>query len=119
MRTDGTQERELWRDPSAPVQERVAALLAEMTLEEKVAQLYGVWAGVDPDGDDVAPHQHELADTSLDFATLTRHGLGQLTRPFGTAPVDPTDGAKALARLQATSRPATASASRRSSTRSA
>ena len=69
MHTDGTRERELWRDPSAPVQERVAALVAEMTLEEKVAQLYGVWAGVDPDGDDVAPHQHELVDTDLDFAT--------------------------------------------------
>lgn len=100
MRTDGMRDRELWRDPSAPVAERVAALLAQMTLEEKVAQLYGVWAGVDPDGDDVAPHQHDFVDTSLDFATLTRHGLGQLTRPFGTAPVDPTDGAKALARLQ-------------------
>ena len=100
MHTDGTRDRELWRDPSAPVEERVAALLAQMTLEEKVAQLYGVWAGVDPDGDDVAPHQHDLVDTELDFATLTQHGLGQLTRPFGTAPVDPTEGAKALARLQ-------------------
>ena len=45
-------------------------------------------------------HQHDLVDTELDFATLTQHGLGQLTRPFGTAPVDPTEGAKALARLQ-------------------
>jgi beta-xylosidase len=90
-----------WQDPSLPTAQRVAALLARMSLEEKVAQLYGVWVGVDPDGDDVAPYQHELADPSLDFASLTRSGLGQLTRPFGTAPVDPTDGAKALARLQA------------------
>jgi beta-xylosidase len=90
-----------WRDPSRPVAERVAALLAEMRLEEKIAQLYGVWVGVDPHGQDVAPHQHDLADSALDFPSLIRSGLGQLTRPFGTAPVDPTDGAKALARLQA------------------
>jgi beta-xylosidase len=90
-----------WRDPTLPVADRVAALLSRMSLEEKVAQLYGVWAGVDTRGEEVAPHQHELADPSVDFATLTRHGLGQLTRPFGTAPVDPTDGAKALAQLQA------------------
>jgi beta-xylosidase len=92
---------ELWRDPSRPVAERVADLLAQMRLEEKVAQLYGVWVGVDPDSQDVAPHQHELVDAGLDFPALIRYGLGQLTRPFGTAPVDPTDGAKALARLQA------------------
>jgi beta-xylosidase len=90
-----------WQDPTLPTADRVAALLAQMTLEEKVAQLYGVWVGIDPNSDDVAPHQHDLADPALDFATLTRSGLGQLTRPFGTAPVDPADGAKALARLQA------------------
>lgn len=89
-----------WRDPDLPVADRVTALLERMTLPEKVAQLYGVWVGVDPTGAEVAPHQHDLADASLDFATLTRSGLGQLTRPFGTAAVDPTDGAKALARLQ-------------------
>jgi beta-xylosidase len=90
-----------WQDPTLPTADRVAALLAQMTLEEKVAQLYGVWVGIDPNSDDVAPHQHDLADPALDFASLTRSGLGQLTRPFGTAPVDPADGAKALARLQA------------------
>lgn len=90
-----------WQDPTLPVADRVAALLGRMTLEEKVAQLYGAWVGIDPNSDDVAPHQHDLADPALDFASLTRSGLGQLTRPFGTAPVDPADGAKALARLQA------------------
>lgn len=90
----------LWRDPSLPVSERVQSLLTDMTLEEKVAQLYGVWVGVDPASQDVAPQQHELADTSMDFPRLIRSGLGQLTRPFGSAPVDPTDGAKTLVRLQ-------------------
>lgn len=98
----GARQHELWRDPARPASERVSALLARMSLEEKVAQLYSVWVGVDPDGgSNVAPHQHELVDPTLDLDTLSRSGLGQLTRPFGTAPVDPTDGAKALARLQA------------------
>lgn len=90
-----------WRDPTLPVADRVAALLAEMTLEEKVSQLYAAWVGIDPDHDNVAPLQHELVDASIDFDELTRFGLGQLTRPFGTAAVDPVDGAKAVARLQA------------------
>lgn len=89
-----------WRDASLPAPERVEALLSAMTLEEKIAQLYAVWIGVDQQGEDVAPHQHALADASLDFHALIRHGLGQLTRPFGTAPVAPRDGAAVLTRLQ-------------------
>lgn len=91
---------EPWRDPSLPVPTRVDSLLNAMNLEEKVAQLYAVWVGVDPDSQDVAPHQHELADTSVEFAELVRSGLGQLTRPLGTAPVAPAEGVKILARLQ-------------------
>lgn len=90
----------VWRDSSRPITERVAALVAEMTLEEKIAQLYGVWVGVDPASQAVAPHQHELADATMDFPRLIRSGLGQLTRPFGTAPVEPAAGAKTLVRLQ-------------------
>ncbi len=33
-----------------------------MTLEEKIAQLYGVWVGASDDGEDVAPHQHDMND---------------------------------------------------------
>jgi beta-xylosidase len=90
-----------WRDPALPPERRVADLLSRLTLEEKVAQLYGVWVGADAAGDEVAPHQHELADEPLDWKPLIQSGLGQLTRPFGTAPVDPALGARALARTQA------------------
>ncbi len=90
-----------WRDTALPVADRVADLLARMTLEEKVAQLYGVWVGADPMGDGVAPHQHDLAAVPSDWAGLIADGLGQLTRPFGTAPVDPALGARSLARAQA------------------
>ncbi|WP_069174036.1 glycoside hydrolase family 3 N-terminal domain-containing protein [Streptomyces griseus] len=89
-----------WRDPSLSPEARVADLAARMTLEEKAAQLYGIWVGADADGDGVAPHQNDMVDP-VDFEELSTRGLGQLTRPFGTAPVDPGVGAVALARAQA------------------
>jgi beta-xylosidase len=88
-----------WRDPALPAAARVADLLSRMTLQEKTAQLYGVWVGADTDGDGVAPHQHDMT-ADYDWGELITHGLGQLTRSFGTAPVDPATGAQALARAQ-------------------
>ncbi|MFF3936085.1 beta-xylosidase/alpha-l-arabinosidase [Streptomyces phaeofaciens] len=90
-----------WRDRALPADARVDDLLPRMTLEEKTAQLYGVWVGAATDGDGVAPHQHDMtADPADDWDELITRGLGQLTRPFGTAPVDPALGARALARAQ-------------------
>ncbi len=89
----------LWNDPALPADERVEALIAEMTVAEKVAQLYGVWVGASADGEDVAPHQHDMSD-DIDLDALLPDGLGQLTRPFGTAPVDPATGALSLQRAQ-------------------
>lgn len=88
-----------WRDPALPAAARVDDLLARMTLEEKTAQLYGVWVGADTDGEGVAPHQHDMT-SDYDWDELIALGLGQLTRPFGTAPVDPDLGTQALARAQ-------------------
>ena len=88
-----------WRDPALPAAARVDDLLSRMTLEEKTAQLYGVWVGAATDGDGVAPLQREMT-ADYDWEELITHGLGQLTRPFGTAPVDPALGAQALARAQ-------------------
>ncbi len=88
-----------WRDSSLPLAERVEALVAELTLEEKLAQLYGIWVGASDDGADVAPHQHEMSG-DVDLDALLPRGLGQITRSFGTAPVDPAVGAVSLARLQ-------------------
>ncbi|MGJ5753901.1 beta-xylosidase [Streptomyces puniciscabiei] len=88
-----------WRDPTLPADARVSDLLARMTLQEKAAQLYGVWVGAATDGDGVAPLQREMT-ADVDWDELISHGLGQLTRSFGTAPVDPALGAQALARAQ-------------------
>lgn len=78
---------------------RVDELIAQMTLEEKIAQLYGVWVGAADDGGDVAPHQHDMDDAVV-LDELIPQGLGQLTRPFGTRPVDAAVGAVSLANTQ-------------------
>ena len=88
-----------WHDRSLDPTDRVEALVAAMSLTEKLAQLYGVWVGADTGGGDVAPHQHDL-DDAVDLDALIEHGLGQLTRPFGTAPVDAGVAALSLATTQ-------------------
>ncbi|PWD51301.1 glycosyl hydrolase [Serinibacter arcticus] len=96
--TDQTQAP--WHDTRRGVPERVEALVAEMTLEEKVSQLVGLWVGADASGGDVAPHQGDMTQNGPELADVIVGGLGQLTRPFGTAPVDPALGARSLARSQ-------------------
>src|SRR3954464_514357 len=96
---DAVQTVPVWRDTSAPVAARVEALVEAMTLDEKLAQLIGVWVGASADGGEVAPHQNDMYD-DVDLDALLPQGLGQLTRPFGTAPVDAALGAVSLARAQ-------------------
>ena len=88
-----------WRDPSRPPGERIDALLAEMTLAEKVAQLGSVWLGFDSASGDVAPMQNVFSRATT-FAEATAHGLGQLTRVFGTAPVTAAQGVTRVHELQ-------------------
>ncbi|WP_399881814.1 beta-glucosidase [Streptomyces sp. BBFR51] len=95
-----TPEIPLWNDPAHSLSDRVSALIEAMTPEEKIAQLYGVWVGASNEGGDVAPHQHDMEE-AVDLDALLPTGLGQLTRPFGTAPVDPALGALSLMRTQA------------------
>ena len=99
MTIEGRVFTETWRDPAATPAERVRDLLSRMTLREKIAQLYGVWVGVDAARGEVVPHQHEHAPVP-DWDTLIGAGLGQLTRVYGTVPVAPADGARAVAALQ-------------------
>lgn len=81
-------ERPRWRDTGLSPDERAAALIPLLTLEEKIAQLAGVWVGAEATGAGVAPRQSEMVRGKA-WPDLIKHGLGQLTRPFGTAPVDP------------------------------
>ncbi|REC98821.1 beta-glucosidase [Microbacterium sp. AG157] len=69
---------------------RVLALVADMTLDEKLAQLVGYW--VDQGDEVVAPLSGEKI-TSAAYTDATVHGLGHLTRVYGTRPVDPVERA--------------------------
>jgi beta-glucosidase-like glycosyl hydrolase len=106
-----------WQDPTLPTAERVELLLEQMTLEEKVAQLGSRWIGgglpdtaagsgqtpaADRDANHtVAPMQDVFAaGRSLSLEEASRHGLGHLTRVFGSAPVTAVDGAAELVRQQ-------------------
>ncbi len=76
---------QLHHAPQDVVADRVDALLARMTLEEKLAQIVGYWDK--DDGDAVAPMQGAFsASAGLDAAS--RLGLGHLTRVYGTRPVE-------------------------------
>ncbi|ROT29738.1 glycoside hydrolase family 3 N-terminal domain-containing protein [Micromonospora sp. HM5-17] len=90
-----------WRDPRLSPAERAAALIPLMSLEEKIAQLVGLWVGADASGGGVAPYQSDMTNGVPEWNEAIRYGLGQLTRPFGTAPVDPVLGARSLAASQA------------------
>ena len=67
-----------YRDPARPAAERVADLLGRMTVEEKAAQMVGVWQQktgtlVDADG------RFDLGMARAAYAA--GHGLGQVGRP--------------------------------------
>ncbi|MEU1836757.1 glycoside hydrolase family 3 N-terminal domain-containing protein [Micromonospora chersina] len=76
---------------------RVRELLGRMTIEEKVAQLVGFWEK--EDGEAVAPLQGEFGD-AVKLEDFARHGLGHLTRAYGTRPVDTTERAAWLWKFQ-------------------
>ncbi|APA89966.1 glycoside hydrolase family 3 C-terminal domain-containing protein (plasmid) [Paraburkholderia sprentiae WSM5005] len=91
----------LYRNPAAAVEERVADLLARMTLDEKIAQLHAAWLKLSADG----KHQARSIDFAQSANQITvdeilQHGLGQITRPLGTHTVDPKEGVRALNELQ-------------------
>jgi beta-glucosidase len=67
-----------YRDASLPIDERVADLLSRMTLEEKVAQMLGVWQGKAAKlVDDQGRFDHAKAKAEFGHG----HGLGQVGRP--------------------------------------
>ncbi|MFG2964811.1 MULTISPECIES: glycoside hydrolase family 3 N-terminal domain-containing protein [unclassified Streptomyces] len=88
-----------WADPDRPADERVEALLARLTLEEKVAQLSSAWEDVEPAGPEVAPGTNLFGRVG-DLDETARHGLGQLTRPYGTLPRTALEHARLLAERQ-------------------
>lgn len=98
-----------WQDTTRSTAERVDALVRAMTLEEKVAQLGSRWLLAhltgepgDRDGDaalNVAPMQDVFrSGVAATLEDASRHGLGHLTRVYGSGPVTIADGAAELVR---------------------
>ena len=83
---------ESWRDPRASIEERLDALVAVLTDEEKIAQLGGYWADKRTSGEIIAPMQDVFSEGRPPFEQVVSHGIGQLTRVFGTAPAEARDG---------------------------
>jgi beta-glucosidase len=68
-------DRPLYKDPSQPVELRVADLLGRMTLEEKVAQTLGIWKRKERITDD------EGRFAAAKAADVLGNGIGQIARP--------------------------------------
>ncbi len=92
---------ETYKSPNLSPEVRAADLLGRMSLDEKIAQLHSFWLVLDPDGD------HKIRDKATNNRTdpevlrkVLDLGIGQITRPLGTRPIDPRDGVRALNNLQ-------------------
>ncbi|MDN5766903.1 MAG: glycoside hydrolase family 3 C-terminal domain-containing protein [Humibacillus sp.] len=119
-----------WRNPTLSLDERTDALLAALTIEEKVGQLGSRWLGndmdssaADADGASVggagsaAPSPHESPDpdavlkvapmqdvfaasATVSLENAATYGLGHLTRIYGSAPLTSAEGAAEVVRQQ-------------------
>lgn len=96
-----------WQDTSRSDEARAQSLLEALTLEEKVGQLGSRWAGNDMAEESVtAETEHNVAPMqdvfsaagNLSMREAARHGLGHLTRVYGSVPVTPAEGAAELLR---------------------
>jgi beta-xylosidase len=90
-----------YKDSGLSIAKRVSDLLGRMTLAEKVAQMYSHWLILSPDGDHkIRTDAFCQAATTEDLKKMLKLGVGQITRPLGTHPVEPREGVRALNALQ-------------------
>lgn len=123
---------EAWKNKNLSVEERVEALLKEMSVREKLHQLGSFWkrsedeAAPAPDPNRTAPapdpdaiprasssdsggqDPSAFADRKLDWDETIAGGLGQITRNWGTDPVSVQEGRAKLIKMQADVRGANA-----------
>lgn len=94
-----------WRNPALEPKVRIDLLMREMTLEEKVSQLGSIWLGFGDHKEDSKSQTDNVpvineVSTQPSWEEVTRHGLGHLTRVWGTKPLDPGVGLKRVVGLQ-------------------
>lgn len=105
---------EIWNDINASADERVDALIKDMTLREKLHQLGSYWmrdedeaapapdpsSGSTKDDHQVAPMENQFAADHLPWEETIDGGLGHITRNWGTDPVTVSEGREKLIGLQ-------------------
>ncbi len=83
---------EIWRSSRIDIEERIDALISELSPAEKIAQLGAYWADQRTSEEIIAPMQDVFSSGRAPFEHAVRDGIGQLTRVFGTSPVSAKDG---------------------------
>jgi beta-xylosidase len=71
-------------------QERARKLVQQMTVKEKIAQLHSVWLKIEEDGTFTFRDGLDgfIQDSTADPRLILKDGIGQITRPLGTRPID-------------------------------
>jgi hypothetical protein len=90
----------VYKNPDVLIEDRVKDLLERMTLEEKILQLTSIWLHFNSEKGEMAPTSFGGQRTDLDIDYFLNIGIGQITRPFGSQPIDPVKGADMVNRLQ-------------------
>ena len=94
-----------WRDPALPISQRVEMLMSQMTLEEKVGQLGSIWLGFGEHKQDSKSQTDNVpvideVSKQPTWEEVTKHGIGHLTRIWGTKPIEPKDALAKVVDLQ-------------------
>jgi beta-xylosidase len=90
-----------YKDSQLSIAQRVSDLLGRMTLPEKIAQMHSCWLILSADGNHrIRTDPFCQSATTDNIKEMLRLGVGQITRPLGTHPVNPKEGVRALNGLQ-------------------
>lgn len=78
------------------------SLLGQMTLREKIAQMYSVWLRMRDDGSVTlrVTQMDKRGELAGDPFEIMKDGIGQISRPLGTQPIHATRGVRGLNLIQ-------------------
>lgn len=81
--------------------EKARVLLAKMTIDEKIAQLHSVWVEIHEDGTTTFRTEQQKKEGGVESPwELMKEGIGQITRPLGTRPINAEAGVRGLNLIQ-------------------
>jgi beta-xylosidase len=82
--------------------QRAHGLLRKMNVKEKVAQLHSVWLSIEEDGSFAFRKAVNgfIEESRSEPDSILKHGIGQITRPLGTRPIEARSCVRGLNRIQ-------------------